>query len=31
MMGLISVDSIPEKIILSMTDSDETHNLTLEK
>ena len=31
MMGLISVDSIPEKIILSMTDSDGTHNLTLEK
>ncbi len=31
MMGLISVDSIPEKIILSMTDSDGTHTLTLEK
>ena len=29
MMGLISVDSIPEKLIMSMKDEKEIHNLSL--
>ncbi len=31
MMGLISVDSIPDTLIMSMTDSEGTHTLTLKK
>ena len=31
MMGLISVDSIPETLILSMEDDSGTHELTLER